>query len=99
MKADRFTRFAQYLRAKVPVKCKVIIKRVAMHDDGNTSVSGDTITVTIRKSDPVSAQIDTLIHEWGHVREFDSWKAHGEVWGKGMSLAYQAWEQFTSEGH
>ena len=88
--------FCAFLREKAPVKSRVVVRRVDMQDHGCTSCSGNgTITVTIRKQDTLNTQIETLTHEWGHVLELDTWKGHGEVWAKGYSKAYQAWEEFS----
>jgi len=92
---NRFEKFAAFLREAVPLENKVVIRRVAMGDEGSTSMSDRrTITICIRKDAPIATQIDILIHEWGHAYEYDKTRNHGETWGRGMSKAYEAWEEF-----
>lgn len=92
---DKFDIFATYLRKTLPTKKKTIIKRVKMKDHGRTTVSDrGTITVTIDKTESISEQMETLIHEWGHVLEFDRWRVHGPQWAKYYAIAYEAWENF-----
>jgi len=70
-----------------------------MNDDGSTTLSDSgTIIVCVNKDKPISEQIDILIHEWGHVIEFDKLGVHGKQWGIGMSKAYEAWEVFQQSG-
>jgi len=91
----RFKLFLKFLRVHVPIKRKVIVRCVQMKDDGSTTLSDSgTIIVCINKDKPTTEQIDILIHEWGHVIEYDKLGIHGKQWGIGMSKAYEAWEAF-----
>jgi len=92
---DRFEKFVKYLKERVPTKRKVAVHRIAMKDDGSTGLSDcGRITVSISRKLPVHRQLDTLVHEWGHVLEFDKHGNHGREWGIGQSKAYEAWEEF-----
>jgi len=95
---DRFRSFAAFLKKKAPAKRKVTIRRVTMKDDGSTSLSDNgRITVCVNASLPVHRQLDTLVHEWGHVLEYDKTGLHGREWGIGCSKAYEAWEEFVEQ--
>lgn len=95
---DCFERFVIHLKRTVPLKHRVVVRRVDMKDDGSTSMSDSgLITVCIRKRDPRHRQLDTLVHEWGHAWEYDQIGNHGKGWGIGMAKAYEAWEQFRDE--
>ena len=92
---NKFDLFLQHLRTKFPTRKRLVVKRVCMKDDGKTTESDrGKITVTINRDMTVQQQIDTLIHEWGHVIEFDAWEPHGKRWGEGMAKAYQEWEKW-----
>ena len=93
MSRDLFHDFAAHLKRKCPTRRRVIIRRVAMGAHGSTSLTDDeqTITVCIRRGDSARTQIETLIHEWGHVLEYDRQGYHGDVWGAGNAAAYRAW--------
>jgi hypothetical protein len=54
------------------------------------------ITVCIDSKLTIARQIDTLVHEWGHVVEYDKIGMHGKEWGIGTSRAYEAWEDFQN---
>lgn len=95
---DRFEKFATFLKEQVPMRRKVVIRRIRnMKDHGSTGMSDKgLITVTINRNDPIAMQMDTLVHEWGHVYEYDENGIHGRFFGKGYSQAYEAWEEFTA---
>jgi hypothetical protein len=95
---NRFERFLAHLREKAPTKRRVVVRRVCgMRDDGTTSMSDrGLITVTINRDNPIHIQLDTLVHEWGHVYEYDKLGNHGRYFGAGYSKAYEAWEDFTA---
>lgn len=92
---QRFYLFLKFLRVRVPIKRKVIVRRIKMNDDGSTTLSNsEAIVVCINKDKSIPEQIDILIHEWGHVIEFDKMQIHGRQWGIGMAKAYETWEEF-----
>ena len=95
---DRFDRFAAHLKATRPSRRRVVIRRVrGMSCHGSTSMTDKgQITVTINRDDPMETQLDTLVHEWGHVYDYDKNGLHGPAFGKGFSLAYEAWEEFAA---
>lgn len=97
MAQNTFRDFAAHLRKQCPVKRRVVIRRVVMEAAGSTSLTDDerTITVCIRAPDRSAEQINTLIHEWGHVLEYDRQGHHGDVWGKGNAAAYRAWLEWS----
>lgn len=95
---NRFMKFVEFLKVEAPTKNRVAVRRVAMEDDGSTSMSDKRrITVCINRDHPVHRQLDTLVHEWGHVIEYDKIGNHGKGWGIGHSKAYEAWEKFRDE--
>lgn len=95
---SRFDRFAYFLKEEAPTRRRTVIRLVPMKDDGSTSLSDrGLITVCISSYLPVHRQLDTLVHEWGHVLEFDKHGNHGREWGIGQSKAYEAWEKFRDE--
>ena len=97
----RFDRFVAHLKASQPFRRRLVVRRVAMGLDGNTTLSGSfrTITISIHKNLPFDRARDALVHEWGHAAEMDDWEPHGEVWGKHQALAYRAWEEFWEAGN
>lgn len=58
-----------------------------LRDDG-------TAVISIARSLPPEAAIDTLVHEWGHVLVWRRYRHtvedHGPEWGKCMAEAYTA---------
>jgi len=96
---SRFETFLAFLKKEVKIKSSVRVRLTDMVGHGSTSMSDrHVITVCIRKGDPAAMQLDTLVHEWGHVVEYDKIRLHGKTWGIGTSMAYEAWEKFTEEG-
>lgn len=94
---NRWNKLVSKLKRECPTKRRrVVVKRVSMEDYGSTKLSDSTkvITVTIRKSDSLSVQEDTLAHEWGHVLEYDAWDIHGKAWGKNYVSSYAVLESF-----
>ena len=89
-------RFVRYMKAELPTRRRLVVRRRAMNDHGSTEISSTlrTITVSIRKQDPLHIQKDTLVHEYGHVLELDAWEPHGEPWSKFQAKAYRAFEKY-----
>jgi protein-arginine kinase len=92
-------KFIKKLKEEIPIHKKLIVRVVPMKKNhGTTSISNrDTITICINRNDSVAIQCDTLIHEWGHAKDFDNWQQHGGQWGKWMAEAYQVWEEYLNE--
>lgn len=96
--ANDWHAFVRFFRERMPVRRRVVVRRVAgMTSHGSTSINDaeTVITVSINASDPPETQRETLVHEWGHVAEYDRWGNHSDRWGKFHALAYQAgveWE-------
>ena len=69
-----------------------------MADGGSTSLNDaeTRITVCIRKQDPARTQLDTLIHEFGHVLELDEQGDPSDKWGQGNAKAYRAWLDWSA---
>lgn len=96
---DKFVLFLKLLRSELPTNKKLVVRRIPMKKNyGTTNLSKNKIiTVCIDSNGTIDTQCDTLIHEWGHVLEFDKWKEHGADWGNGVSKAYQVWEKFLDD--
>ena len=95
--AAPFDQLIDHLRAQHEWRRRLVVRRVAMRDDGSCNVSdSDTqITISVRRGMNWSQTKDTLIHEFAHAEELDRWRPHGAAWGKLHAKYYEAWEAFN----
>jgi hypothetical protein len=77
----------------LPLSRSVKLRVVAMkaHGSCNLSDSERFITISIKSTDPLPIQEETLIHEYGHAMEMDQTGNHSKLWGECHSKAYTAW--------
>jgi hypothetical protein len=87
------------LRKAFPTKRRLIIRRVYMQAFGCTNLTDDeqTITITIRATDSIETQIDTLVHEYAHALEYDKWGNHSDRWGKLHAAVYSEYVSYIGE--
>ena len=90
--------FAAFLRERVPLRRRLTIRCCEMRHHGSTNLNeAETrITLCIRKQDSGRMQIDSLIHEFGHVLEYDKQGDHSDYWGRYNAKAYRAWLDFVA---
>lgn len=83
----------ELLKERMPPKRRIVVRRIPMQDYGSTSLNTleTVITVCIRAADSLTVQMETLIHEWGHVLEYDRYGNHSDRWGKGHAEAYSVY--------
>lgn len=76
------------LKGAFPIKKKLVIRRVVMHDFGSTSFNGKQITICICKG--AVNQKETLVHEFAHALEYDKYgdSSHGTRWSRFYAKTY-----------
>ncbi len=81
------------LRKRFPVSGTVrVVRRPLRKDCGRTVFNGcHGYRVTIDSIQPWQGQVDTLLHEWAHVRAIEQAYAHDGPWGSLFAEIYDAW--------
>jgi hypothetical protein len=88
------------LRKTFPISCKVVVRRVPktwQNAHGTTNfVNNSKFYVYINNNYSADSQIDTLLHEWAHVKAIDEAMQHKGKWGELHGEIYQAWENWDN---
>lgn len=80
------------LRKHFPVEGKVtIIRRRVKCDCGLTTFNGSSYRIRINSDQPDAGLVDTLLHEWAHVRAIEQAYRHEGPWGLLYAEIYDAW--------
>lgn len=80
------------LRKHFPVQGKVtVVRRPVKSDCGLTTFNGNDYRVRINSNQEDQGQIDTLLHEWAHVRAIEEAYGHRGRWATLHGEIYDAW--------
>jgi hypothetical protein len=80
------------LRNHFPVEGHVAVRRYPMKKNcGLTTFDGNDYHVRVNSDQPDAGQIDTLLHEWAHVRAIEQAYRHEGPWGVLYAEIYEAW--------
>jgi len=82
----------KHLRKEFPVKQPArVIRRHDAQSLGRTTFNGRTHLITIRSNQESAGQIDSLLHEWSHVRAIEQAYTHDGPWSSMFGEIYTAW--------
>ena len=80
------------LRKRFPVEQPVVVRRCqSKNNNGMTRFDGRTFRVRIASNQPRDSLIDSLLHEWAHVRMIDNAYRHDGQWGVVYAEIYNSW--------
>lgn len=79
------------LRASFPVEAPVTIRKRPKIDCAATIFDGAHYRITINADQPDVGLIDSILHEWAHVKTIEEAYRHGGRWAENFGEIYQAW--------
>ena len=85
------------LKRQFPLRRTLKLRLIAMQAHGSCELSDTerTITICLNRDDILGVQTDTLVHEYGHAREWDQTGNHSKLWGRLHSEVYTYWTQLN----
>ena len=92
MKFTQYRKLLSYLKVKLPISRKVIVRRMKLPQgsDGDCSAVRGKFLVRISNKLSDGMAMETLIHELGHCLAYNRHgNEHGIEWGKAYSLVYR----------
>lgn len=85
------------LRQNFPTIRPVVVKRVNKKDSESTTFfDSHQYNIYISTNQSVSAQIDSLLHEYAHAKAIDEACQHHGRFGSLYGEIYQAWEKWDN---
>ena len=88
------------LRKRFPVPGKITVRRYpAKRNSGVTTYDGRVFRIYIDSSGDKSSQVETLLHEWAHIRAIDEAYRHGRAWGRHYAEIHESWTHNLDETH
>jgi len=97
MTTSRWRTITAKVRKRFPVETPVTIRRKKMSDAGLTTFDGRQYHIYIDFKQNDSAQVETLLHEWGHVIAMEQAFKHKGPWGKIYGNIYEWWFHGSEE--
>jgi len=92
MKTREWRALIRKLRERFPVQGQVTVRRYPTKKDcGLTTFDGSNYRVRVNSDQPDGGQVDTLLHEWAHVRAIEQAYRHEGPWGVLYAEIYDAW--------
>ena len=93
MDTKEFRSIVAWLRKTFPVSMPVVVRRSkSKKNHGVTRFDGGRFLVRINSRFERAVQIETMLHEWGHVVAMDNAYSHGDYWSQIYGKIYTAWE-------
>lgn len=100
MNTKKWRKLLRGLRKNFPVENNVNVRRVEMlRNCGSTQFDGTNYYIRIKANQSWPMQVDSLLHEWAHVRAIERAYKHDKLWGSIYSTIYESWEKDFSEAH
>ena len=95
---DYWRDILKLLRKNFPISRPVNVRRVKLtKNNGVTYFDSRSFHVYINSNQSKDSQIDSLIHEWAHVRAIDEAFQHKGRWGELHGEIYDIWEKWDNE--
>ena len=93
METRKFRALIRQLRKYFPVtqRVKVVRRRITKGDIGLTTFNGSEYRIRIKSNQDADGQLDTLLHEWGHVCAIEEAYEHRGRWATLFGEIYDAW--------
>jgi hypothetical protein len=88
-----FRRLLAYLRKAFPVGCGVNVRRCVRKESASTTFDGRQYRIRINRLQDHRGQVDSLLHEWAHVRAIEQAYQHDGTWGQIFAKIYESWAQ------
>ena len=91
----------KWIRRAFPMQCRVLVRRVTLDnpdddDEGNAIETPKGFSITIADHLHPTSQVQSLFHEWSHIRTWDQWirKEHPKAWQHEYGRISAAWEAY-----
>ena len=92
MKTSEWRALIRKLRKHFPVQGTVTVVRYPVNCDcGLTTFDGSNYRIRVNSKQPDAGLVDTLLHEWAHVRAIQQAYRHEGPWGVLYAEIYDAW--------
>ena len=86
------------LRKNFPIERSVSVHRLKiLKNNGVTTFKDNSFIIYINSEQSSEGQIDSLLHEWAHVRAIDEACQHKGRWGELHGEIYEIWEKWDNE--
>ena len=92
MTIKRWRCILRWLRKNFPVESPVVVKRVSQKESV-TRFDGRRYHIRIALTKSASDQVDSILHEWGHIRSMDEAFHHKGSWPVHFGGIYDAYEK------
>jgi hypothetical protein len=79
------------LRRRFPVESPVTVRKRQKVDCAVTIFDGKEYRITISSDQPDIGLIDSILHEWAHVRAIEEAYQHNGRWADNYGEIYQSW--------
>ena len=92
MNTQQWRALLRDLRKHFPVEQQAVVKRCPrIRNHGMTRFDGRRYHIYIMRDQDKAGMIDTLLHEWAHVRAIEQAYQHDGPWGAIYAEIYTAW--------
>lgn len=93
--AKEWRRLIRFMRKRHPIAQPVRVVRIRVVRDGDyalTTFNGRSYRLRIKSNQEYGGQVDSLLHEWAHIRAIEEAYAHKGRWSEIFGEIYDTWE-------